>query len=304
MSELYKKAGVDLKEAENLSAEIASLGKNFQAFTGNVVHNGMKIFNCCDGIGSKIIPLYERGLYKTIATDLVAANLNDMVTKNAQAIAFSDYIAVNKLDSIAITEFIFELKNVLDTCNCKLLGGETSEIPALLKERVIDICGFAIGVSDENYVYENITDGDVVIALKSSGIHANGFSLIRKLHAEGKLSDNDFEKCLEPTYVYYNSVRKLWEKNLIKAAANITGGGIYNNLIRAIPDGYNIELDYSNIKLQGIYQKLLTLCGKEIYEVFNCGVGFCLIARENNIDEIFEICDEFNPFIFGKVVMK
>lgn len=304
MSELYKKAGVDLKEAENLSASLSSLGQNFQAFTGNVVHNGMKIFNCCDGIGSKIIPLYERGLYKTIAIDLVAANLNDMVTKNAQAIAFSDYIAVNKLDSIAITEFIFELKNVLDTCNCKLLGGETSEIPALLKEGVIDICGFAIGVSDENYVYENITDGDVVIALKSSGIHANGFSLIRKLHAEGKLSDNDFEKCLEPTYIYYNSVRKLWEKNLIKAAANITGGGIYNNLIRVIPDGYNIELDYSNIKLQKIYLKLLTLCGKEIYEVFNCGVGFCLIASENSIDKIFEICGEFNPFILGKVVKK
>lgn len=304
MSELYKKAGVDLKEAENLSAGIAALGRNFQSFTGNVVYNGMKIFNCCDGIGSKIIPLYERKLFKTIAIDLVAANLNDMATKNAQAIAFSDYIAVNKLDSSAIKNFIFELKEVLDECDCKLLGGETSEIPALLKDGVIDICGFAIGVSDKNYVYENITDGDVVIALKSSGIHANGFSLIRKLHAEGKLSDNDFEKCLEPTYIYYNSVRKLWEKNLIKAAANITGGGIYNNLIRAIPDGYNIELDYSNIKLQEIYQKLLTLCGKEIYEVFNCGVGFCLIARENNIDEIFEICDEFNPFIFGKVVMK
>lgn len=304
MSELYKKAGVDLKEAENLSAGIAALGRNFQSFTGNVVYNGMKIFNCCDGIGSKIIPLYERKLFKTIAIDLVAANLNDMATKNAKAIAFSDYIAVNKLDSSAIKNFIFELKEVLDECDCKLLGGETSEIPALLKEGVIDICGFAIGVSDENYVYENITDGDVVIALKSSGIHANGFSLIRKFYEEGKLSDKDFEKCLAPTYIYYNSLRKLWEKNLIKTAANITGGGIFNNLIRVIPKGYSVELDYSKIKFLDIYEKLHTLCGREIFDVFNCGVGFCIVAKENNIAEILAVCDEYEPFILGKVVKK
>ena len=304
MSKLYQKAGVDLKEAENLSASLSSLGQNFKAFTGNVEFEGLKIFNCCDGIGSKIIPLYERGLYKTIAIDLVAANLNDMATKNAQALAFSDYIAVNKLDSAAISEFIFELNRVLETCNCTLLSGETSEIPTLLRDGAIDICGFAIGFSDKDYSPEKVADGDVVIGLKSSGIHANGFSLIRKFYEEGKLSDKEFEKCLEPTYIYYNSVRKLWEKNLIKAAANITGGGIYNNLIRVIPEKFSVELDYSKIKPVKVYEKLFELCGEEMFEVFNCGVGFCIIADDNNIEKIFEICGEFNPFIFGKVVMK
>lgn len=302
MSELYKKSGVNIAEARILSANLGVLGDNFQSFAGEVVCGGLKILNCCDGIGTKIIPLYEKKLFKTIAIDLAAANLNDLATKNAKVLAFSDYIAVNKLDSASVTQIIIELQKVLEQYNCTLLGGETSEMPALLKDDAIDICGFAIGVADDNFISPEICGGDIIVGLCSNGIHANGFSLIRQLYAENKLSTAEFLECLKPTFIYYQCVRKLWENKLIKSAANITGGGIYANLSRCITDNLQAELDFSSIPTQKIYKKLYELCGDEIYEVFNCGVGFCLIADEKNSDLIFDVCKEFNPFLLGKVV--
>ena len=304
MSELYKKSGVDIGEANSLSEKLKLLGADFKNFVGEVSCGSIKILNCCDGIGTKIIPLYSHRFFRTIAIDLVAANLNDMATKCAKAVAFSDYIAVNKLNSASIAEIILELKKVLDEFDCKLLGGETSEMPVLLKDGAIDICGFAIGISDGNFMPEKVADGDVIIGLKSNGIHANGFSLIRKLYSGGKLSLEDYEECLKPSFIYYDCVRKLWENNLIKAAANITGGGILTNLVRVIPENLKPKLDFSLIPKQNIYEKLFKLCGDECYEVFNCGVGFCLVADEKNCDKIFDICKGFEPFVLGKVVKK
>lgn len=304
MGELYKKSGVNIAEANCLSKKLGLLGTDFRNFAGEISYGDLKILNCCDGIGTKIIPLYDRKLFKTIAIDLAAANLNDLATKNARAVAFSDYIAVNKLDSASIAQIIFELKNILDECDCKLLGGETSEMPALLKDGAIDICGFAIGVADGKYLPAEIREGDVVIGLKSNGIHANGFSLIRSLYSAGKLSENEFCECLKPSFIYYNYVRKLWENNLIKAAANITGGGLLTNLERVFPLNLKPQLNFSVIPEQYIFEKLFKLCGDEVYEVFNCGVGFCLIANQENHNVISDICEKFEPFILGKVVKK
>ncbi len=304
MSELYKQSGVNLSEANRLANKLVKFGGNFQAFAGELNCRGLKIVNCCDGIGTKIIPLYEKKLFKTIAIDLVAANLNDLATKNAKALGFLDYIAVNSLDSESISKIIFEIKNVLSNFGCELLGGETSEMPDLLKNGVIDICGFVTGIADENSIPSGIQSGDIVIALKSNGIHANGFSLIRKLYADGKLSEEEFLECLKPTFIYYNAVQNLWQNNLIKSAANITGGGIYSNIIRVVPEHLDLDLDFCGIQQQGIYKKLYNLCGDEIYEVFNCGAGFCLIADAADADKIFDICKCFDPFILGKVVEK
>lgn len=302
MTDLYKKSGVNLEEADILSKKLGELGSNFKNFAGTAFYNGLKIVTCCDGIGTKIIPLYKNRLFRTIAIDLAAANLNDMATKNAAAVGFLDYIAAHTLNSADIFCIINELRDVLGSCT--LLGGETSEMPDLLKEGIIDICGFAIGIVDENFTPEPVRSGDIVIALNSNGIHANGFSLVRKLYNDGKLSENDFAECLKPSYIYYNVVRKLWENNLIKSAANITGGGIYSNLARAVPENLKVDLDFNTIPQQDIYKKLYTLCGNEIYDVFNCGVGFCLIADSVHVDKINNICKCFEPFIFGKVVEK
>ncbi len=302
MGDMYKNAGVNLAEAEQLNRKLRAKiqDTNVSEFVGSVNYNGIQIFNCCDGIGTKIIPLYERKLYKTIAVDLVAANLNDMATRDVTAVGFSDYIAVNKLDSEAVSEIITELKHALTECNCRLLGGETAEMPDLLRIGCIDISGFAIGIGKS--APQTIEKKDVIIGLKSSGIHANGFSLIRKLYSENKLTDEEFDSCLAPSYIYYNTIRKLWEQKLIKAGANITGGGLKENLSRIV-ELKRVELYQTNIPQQPIYQRLHELIGDEIYDVFNCGVGFCIISAPENKDKIFEICKCFEPFELGRVII-
>ena len=173
-------------------------------------------------------------------------------------------------------------------------------MPHLLRDGVIDICGFAIGIEKDIKLLP-VQSGDIVIGLKSSGIHANGFTLIRKLFTDGKLSDVEFEETLVPAYIYYNEIQSLWDNNLIKAAANITGGGIFDNLIRVIPDGLTLELNYNNIPAQGIFEKLKKITGDEIYKVFNCGAGFCVVADSDNLAGIEEVCRNYEPFILGRV---
>lgn len=300
---LYEQSGVNLVEAQKLNDR---LDKNLgiKSFAGNAdLDLGFSLVTCCDGIGSKIIPLYERKFFKTIAADVVAANLNDLACTGAKAVGFVDYIAANKLDSNEVFSIVEAIKKELDNCGCKFLGGETSEIGELITKGNIDISGFAVGVvkKDERLNKNNVKAGDLIIGLCSSGIHANGFSLIRKLHSQKKLTDKEFETCLEPTYNYYNCVLKLAEKKLIKSCANITGGGIFSNLARAVPENLSVQIDFEKIPPQKIFQKLKLLCGSEFFEVFNAGVGFCLIADEKNLKQIFEISKEYNPFVFGKV---
>lgn len=307
MSKLYEKSGVNLSEAEKLSKKLSEkLG--ISSFAGkSFLADDFKLVTCCDGIGSKIIPLYEKGYYKTIAADVVAANLNDLVCSGATAVGFVDYLAVNKLDSDAVFEIIKGIDEELKKCNCKLLGGETSEINELITKNNIDISGFAIGLvkEGEELNINNVSEDDIIIGLCSSGIHANGFSLIRKLYKENQLTDEEFETCLSPTHIYYNCVSNLVKTKMIKSCANITGGGILSNLSRAIPQGLCANLEYDKISISGasksIFEKLKGICKEEFYEVFNAGVGFCLIADKDNVAEILNICEEFSPFVFGKI---
>lgn len=294
MKNLYKKSGVNLSEAREFERKISSIGDNIGRFAGI---NG-NIVSTCDGIGTKIIPLYKRGLYKTIAQDLAAANLNDLAASGAKALGFSDYIAVYKLDSERISQIILELANILKEHSCPLLGGETAEMPDLITEGNIDISGFVIG--EGNGVNSiNLKEGDLIIGLKSSGVHANGFSLVRKFYTDGMLSEKEFEETLKPSYIYYSKVLKLWEKGLIKAAANITGGGIYSNLKRVVPE---FELDPNSFEKIPVLEKLKELTGEEeFYQVFNPGIGFCL-AAESFSEDIKQICGEFSPRIIGRVL--
>lgn len=303
---LYEKSGVNLTEANKLNEKLdRELG--ISAFAGKTfLANGLNLVTCCDGIGSKIIPLYEHGLYKTIAIDVIAANLNDLIYSGATAVGFVDYLAVNKLDSDAIFEIIKSLDEELKKCNCKLLGGETSEIGELITSKNIDISGFAIGLINDGEKLDknNVKENDIVIGLCSSGPHANGFSLIRKLYSEGLLTDDEFNACLEPSYIYYNCVLELVKEKLIKSCANITGGGILSNLLRSVPENLSVDIDFDKIPNQPLFDKLKNICKDEYWGVFNAGVGFCLIADEKNVAEIFEICKEFSPFILGKVQEK
>ena len=218
MSKLYEKSGVNLSQAQTLNDKLnQNLG--ISSFAGKTfLADGLKLVTCTDGIGSKIIPLYAKKMYKTIAIDVVAANLNDLVCSGAKAVGFVDYLAVNKLDSEAVFQIIDFIDKELKKCDCKLLGGETSEISELITSGNIDISGFAIGLLKDGCELNknNVKSGDIIIGLCSSGIHANGFSLIRKLYKEEKLTEDDFRACLAPTHIYYNCVSKLIEKRLAR----------------------------------------------------------------------------------------
>lgn len=292
---IYEKSGVSIENAEKLNKNISKT-LDISAFAGYVeLENDLKLVSCCDGIGSKIIELYSRKMYKTIAIDLVAANLNDIICTGAKAVGLVDYIAVNRLDPDAVGEIINEIRAELEKYGVKLLGGETSELKDLITEPNIDVCATAIGILKKEFELskDNVTSGDLIIGLQSSGVHANGFSLIRE--------NFEVENYLAPTFNYYNQVKKLVETKKIKACANITGGGIFSNLMRIIPDGLKVDLKFEKIPHNPIFDELKTI-GDEFYQVFNAGVGFCLIADAKNKSEIFETCKEFSPFELGRVL--
>ena len=306
----YKSSGVDIKKADEIIKNISKKFEinnlsNFAGLFASELLNDYSLFSCCDGIGSKIIPLIEKNRPEIIANDLVAMNLNDLITSGAKPLFFLDYIAANNLEGNIIQETIENLKLILNNYNCSLLGGEISELSCLIKKNFFDIAGFIVGIcKKDNILNKNyVKKGDRIIAFTSSGIHSNGFTLIRKLYSDKIMSDDLFEECLKPTKIYADILYKLNDLKLIKSAANITGGGIYSNLIRAINSNFSLKLDYNSIPKQEIFEFLKTkIQTKECYSVFNMGVGFCVICDKKNVQEILKNSAQYNPFVFGEVI--
>jgi phosphoribosylformylglycinamidine cyclo-ligase len=306
----YEDAGVSINAGNMLTSilnkEIKS--DNIGNFAGLYEHPYIPdyyLVGCTDGVGTKVIPLAKRGLVETIAIDLIAMNLNDLICTGAKPLFFLDYFATNKLDVEITSKFVIALKNELAKYNCTLLGGETAELGSLIKEGHFDVGGFMVGIVKKDLVLkrENVEQDDVVIALQSSGPHSNGYSLIRALNDSEQLSDELFETALKPTYIYANEINEIVEKNLAHACANITGGGLEENLIRSIPSGLCAIVNKNKIINQPLFEKLQELTGEEeAYRTFNMGVGFCIIAPKENAEEIFKICAKYNPTIIGHVV--
>lgn|SRR5574344_167605 len=309
MQPTYKSAGVSIEASNELTSLLKNQinSKNIGNFAGiyeNPIFTDNFLVACTDGVGTKVIPLVERKLFNSIAKDLIAMNLNDLICVGAKPLFFLDYFATNKLNAEIASSIIIELKNELDKYNCTLLGGETSELGSLIKENCIDVSGFLVGVvkKDELISRSNVKYGDLIIGLKSSGPHSNGFSLIRKLRDEELISKEVFEKMLEPCFIYEKEISKITEKKLAHSYANITGGGIFENLKRAIPDGLRGIVNTEKIIKQEVFEELLKVVGKEeAYKTFNMGIGFCIVAPSENKSEIFEICKKYNPVVIGQV---
>lgn len=310
MQTTYEDAGVSI-DAGNMLTQILNKeikNDNIGNFAGLYEHPYIPdyfLVGCTDGVGTKVIPLAKRGFIDTIAIDLIAMNLNDLICTGAKPLFFLDYFATNKLDVEITSKFVIALKNELSKYNCTLLGGETAELGDLIKENHFDVGGFMVGIVKKDSVLkrENVEEGDLIIALKSSGPHSNGYSLIRALNDSGQLDEGLFETALKPTYIYANEINEIVEKNLAHSCANITGGGIEDNLVRSIPEGKIAIVDKSEIIKQPLFEKLKSLVGEEeAYKTFNMGVGFCIIAPQANADEIFKICGKYEPKIIGKII--
>lgn len=306
----YKESGVDINKADKLTQIIKNtiLSSNIGLFAGIYNHPFIKDYSfvaCTDGVGTKVIPLLEQNKLKTIATDLIAMNLNDLICTGAAPMFFLNYFATHSIDENICSGFIKELNEILKEYNCVLLGGETAELGDLITKGHFDVAGFAVGIVKKEKVLskENVKKGDIVVGLESSGPHSNGYTLIRKLYEKNLLSDQEFESMLEPTYIYVKEILELCDKNLLKACANITGGGIEGNVNRIINDNVCVELFKSNIPEKQMFNKLCSIVGEnESYKTFNMGVGMVLIISKENKEEVFKVCQKFNPFILGEVV--
>jgi phosphoribosylaminoimidazole synthetase len=237
-------------------------------------------------------------------------SVNDLIVQGAKPILFLDYISINKINLIKLKSII---KGIIIGCKqseCELVGGETAEMPGTYEKGKFDIAGFAVGVVGQNKILSKnkVKKNDLVLAIPSSGLHSNGYSLVRYLLNKKKINikKSKFLKkeLLRPTKIYVKEVLKLIEKNLINGCANITGGGLADNIKRVIPDNLVAEINLDKVKTYKIFKwlKKNNISDKEMLRTFNCGVGFCLIINPNKYEKIKKyFTKKFMPYVIGKI---
>ncbi len=319
----YKKSGVNINAADNFVnfiSKVSSKKKGKKKFSNiggfgsitSIPHgiNQPKIVACTDGVGTKIEIANTLNKYDTIGIDLVAMSVNDLIVQGAKPLLFLDYISINKIYLKKLKSII---KGILKGCKlsgCELVGGETAEMPGTYEKGKFDIAGFAVGVvgKDKILIKNRIKKNNIILALPSSGLHSNGFSLVRYLINQKKINikKNKFLKSelLKPTKIYVYEVLKLIDQNLINGCANITGGGLSDNIKRIIPDEMVAEIDLNKIKTLSIFKWLKKngIPEKEMLKTFNCGVGFCLIVNPKNLKKVEKYFSRDNkPYVIGKI---
>ena len=320
----YEKSGVNINAADNFVKFISSISSNNKGkkkFT-NIGGFGSissipknikqpKIVACTDGVGTKVEIANTLNRYDTIGIDLVAMSVNDLIVQGARPLLFLDYISINKIDLKKLKSII---KGIIKGCkisNCELVGGETAEMPGTYEKGKFDIAGFAVGVVDEKKILhkKNIKKNDLVLAIPSSGVHSNGYSLVRYILKKGKINliNNKFLKkeLLKPTKIYVSEVLNLINDNLINGCANITGGGLADNIKRVIPDGMVANIDLNKVKTKKIFKwlKQKNIDDKEMLRTFNCGVGFCLIIKPENLNKVQKFfTKEYQPYVIGEII--
>ena len=237
-------------------------------------------------------------------------SVNDLIVQGAKPLLFLDYISINKIDLNKLKSILRGIVKGCKISNCELVGGETAEMPGTYEKGKFDIAGFAVGLVDEKKILskKNIKKNDLVIAVPSSGIHSNGYSLVRYVLKKAKinLKNNQFLKneLLKPTKIYVKEILNLINNNLLNGCANITGGGLPDNIKRIIPDGLIAEIDLNKVKTKKIFKWLRenNIEDNEMLKTFNCGVGFCLIINPKNLSKITKFfSNEFKPYVIGKI---
>jgi phosphoribosylformylglycinamidine cyclo-ligase len=319
----YRKSGVNIDAADNFVKFISTISpknkgkKKFSNIGGfgsisNLPNNlkKPKIVACTDGVGTKIEIANTLNKYDTIGIDLVAMSVNDLIVQGASPLLFLDYISINKIDLKKLKSIIKGIVKGCKISNCELVGGETAEMPGTYEKGKFDIAGFAVGVVDEKKILhkKKIKKNDLIVAVPSNGVHSNGYSLIRHILKKQKININNDKflkkELIKPTKIYVKEVLKLINKNLINGCANITGGGLADNIKRVIPDGLVADIDLNKVKTIKIFKwlKQNNIEDDEMLKTFNCGVGFSLIINPKNLHKITKIfTKEFKPYVIGKI---
>ncbi len=318
----YEKSGVNIKAADKFVKFISLVSnksknsgkfKNIGSF-GSItkIPNTFKnpqIVSTTDGVGTKIEIANILKKFDTIGIDLVAMCVNDLIVQGAKPIIFLDYISINKIDLIKLKQIAKGIFKGCKISGCELVGGETAEMPGTYEKNKFDIAGFSIGLVDKNKILnKKISKNDLVLAVPSDGLHSNGYSLVRHIIKKKKINiikDKYLKKeLIRPTKIYTNEVLKITKKNLIKGCANITGGGISDNLKRILPKNTNAVINLKHIKCNKIFKWIKShgIADNEMLKTFNCGVGFCLIAKKTKVKKIKKyFSKKFQPYIIGKI---
>ena len=270
-----------------------------------------------DGVGTKLSIANEMNSHKNIGVDLVAMCVNDVLCQGAKPLFFLDYLASGLLDTEKFSTIISGIAEGCQESGCALVGGETAEMPGLYNGKDYDLAGFAVGMVERNCILPHkIREGDSLIGLNSNGLHSNGFSLIRNIlsslnidiHSKSPFSDNVLgDDLLIPTKIYVNKILKVIEKSLVSGISHITGGGLFDNIERSLPENHVAKIDLSNIKPQGIYEwikKTSVISENEMLRTFNCGIGLVIIVKSNHEEEIIFELEKLGetPIVLGKVI--
>ncbi len=320
----YKKSGVNITLANKLINYISQVSnknvkkKKSNSFKGEIGGFGSLfdlsnykiknpiIVSCTDGVGTKIAIANKFKKFDTIGIDLVAMCVNDLIVQGAKPLFFLDYIAVGKIDLKKMKKI---LKGIFKGCklsNCKLIGGETAEMPGIYSNDKFDLAGFSVGIVSKEKILDkkNVKSGNVIMAIPSNGLHSNGFSLVRSILNKNKIPKNLKRELLKPTKIYTNEILKLTNKGMINSAAHITGGGLVENLLRSVPKNLTLNLDLGKIKVPKIFSWLKSkkISDLEMINTFNCGVGFCIIINKKNVSKIKRYFPKnFKPYEIGNI---
>ena len=339
----YRKAGVDIEAGDNFVTAISALVKKTKTPRMMELPDGFaglfsldydqKLFArryrrpvlvaCTDGVGTKLKIAFAMKKYDTIGIDLVAMSVNDLIVTGAEPLFFLDYIATGKIDQKQLYDVMAGITEGCVQSECALLGGETAEMPGFYKEDEFDLAGFAVGVVSRGKIVagSRVVPGDVVIGLASSGVHSNGYSLIRRVLLEDAKMPLDVkiaefggtlgEELLKPTKIYVKIIKKICAeykvKHIIKALAHITGSGLPGNVPRVLPKNVDVVFHRKAWRIPPIFeliQKVGDIDAREMFNVFNMGIGMVIVTPPYYADAIVKRIKrmKWNAAVIGDIV--
>lgn len=332
MSESYAAAGVDITAGykavelmkkhvartmtEGVCSDVGGFGGLFELPEG---YKKPILVSGTDGVGTKLKMAFLMNKHDTVGIDCVAMCVNDIICVGAKPLLFLDYIACGKNYPEKIADIVSGIAEGCVQSGAALIGGETAEMPGFYPIDEYDLAGFSVGVVDKENVLDNTTvqAGDVVIALPSSGVHSNGFSLVRKVfdieNADIKAPVAELggksigETLLTPTKIYVKPMLALFDEVTVKAVSHITGGGFYENIPRSLPKGYSVKVDKSSLKILPIFnliQKTGNIPERDMFNTFNMGVGMSVVVSQNDVDKALEVlkANGEDAYVIGTVI--
>ncbi|WP_129595946.1 phosphoribosylformylglycinamidine cyclo-ligase [Anaerophilus nitritogenes] len=327
----YKDAGVDVSEG----AKAVHLMKEHvqKTFSKNVLcglggfgglfsldlkeYKNPVLVSGTDGVGTKLKIAFMMDKHDTVGQDCVAMCVNDILCQGAKPLFFLDYVATGKLEAEKVADIV---KGIADGClkgQCSLIGGETAEMPGFYSDGEYDMAGFTVGIVDYDKIIDGskIKEGDVLVGISSSGIHSNGYSLVRKIFFDTldykldqyieELGCTLGEELLKPTRIYTDIVMKLINKHSIKGMVHMTGGGFYENIPRIIPKGLGVDVEIGSFDILPIFeymQKLGNIKQEDMFATFNMGIGMIFVVDKDDVDHVMEDLKDEKAYRIGKVV--